>query len=113
MNLFLVLGNQLFPLNYFEKFKKSHLFFISEDYELCTYEKHHKNKILFFLSSMRSFHDKLQEKNFKTKYLSIHDGNFKVSYSEKLNKIISENKVSSVTSYEIEDKKFEKKILHF
>ena len=110
MNLFLVLGNQLFPLSYFEHYKKDHLFFMSEDFELCTYEKHHKNKILFYLSSMRSFHDNLIEKNFKTKYLPIEDQQFKVPYTEKLISIIKKNKISKVTSFEIEDKMFEKKI---
>ena len=59
MKLFFILGNQLFPLNYLDKFKKDHLFFLAEDYELCTYEKHHKQKILLFLSSMRSYLDRL------------------------------------------------------
>ena len=46
MKLFFILGNQLFPLNYLNRFKKDHLFFLAEDKCLCTYEKHHKNKIL-------------------------------------------------------------------
>ena len=54
MKLFFILGNQLFPSKYLDRFKKDHLFFMAEDYQLCTYEKHHKQKILLFLSSMRS-----------------------------------------------------------
>ena len=45
MKLFVILGNQLFPLQYVKKFRKNHLFFMSEDYELCSYEKHHKLKL--------------------------------------------------------------------
>ena len=67
MKLFFILGNQLFPLNNIDKYKKDHLFFMAEDYELCTYEKHHKLKILLFLSSMRSHADQLK----KNKYLSL------------------------------------------
>ena len=55
MKLFFILGNQLFPTKYLDRFKKDHLFFMAEDKGLCTYEKHHKQKILLFLSSMRSY----------------------------------------------------------
>ncbi|MDC0645606.1 cryptochrome/photolyase family protein, partial [Candidatus Pelagibacter ubique] len=55
MKLFFILGNQLFPLKYVDRFKKDHSFYMAEDYGLCTYEKHHKQKILLFLSSMRSY----------------------------------------------------------
>ena len=60
MKLFITLGNQLFPLKYLSRFKNDHLFFMAEDYGLCTYEKHHKLKILLFLSSMRSYADNLK-----------------------------------------------------
>ena len=46
MKLFFILGNQLFPLKYIDRFKKDHTFFMAEDNGLCTYEKHHKQKIL-------------------------------------------------------------------
>ena len=60
MKLFFILGNQLFPTKYIDRFKKDHLFFMAEDKGLCTYEKHHKQKILLFLSSMRSYADELK-----------------------------------------------------
>ena len=60
MKLFITLGNQLFPLKYLSRFKNDHIFFMAEDYGLCTYEKHHKLKILLFLSSMRSHADGLK-----------------------------------------------------
>ena len=65
MKLFFILGNQLFPLKYVDRFKKDHSFYMAEDYELCTYEKHHNQKILLFLSSMRSYSDMLKAKKFK------------------------------------------------
>ena len=61
MKLFFLLGNQLFSEKYLEKYKKDHIFFMAEDYQLCTYEKHHKQKILLFLSSMRSHAEKLKK----------------------------------------------------
>ena len=68
--LFIILGNQLFNPKFFEKYKE-HTFFLAEDYGLCTYEKHHKHKILLFLSAMRSFCDELEAKNFKVEYIKI------------------------------------------
>ena len=61
MKLLLILGNQLFPLKNINRFKNDHLIFMAEDHELCTYEKHHKLKILLFLSAMRSYADKLKK----------------------------------------------------
>ena len=62
MKLFIVLGNQLFSPRYLNEFK-DHIIFMAEDYGLCTFEKHHKFKILLFLSSMRSYRDDLKSKN--------------------------------------------------
>ena len=62
---------------------------MAEDYELCTFEKHHKLKILLFLSSMRSFKDELISKNFNLIYKDLNK-DFKISYKKKLEKIINE-----------------------
>jgi len=113
MKLFFILGNQLFPLKNLERFKKDHLFFLAEDKGLCTYEKHHKHKILLFLSSMRSYADKLNKNKFKLDYIKIEDKEFKDDYLIKLKKIIVKKKVKEVSSFEIEDKFFEKKISKF
>ena len=64
MKLFFLLGNQLFSEKYLEKYRKDHFFFMAEDYQLCTYEKHHKQKILLFLSCMRSHADRLKKNKF-------------------------------------------------
>ena len=113
MKLFFILGNQLFPLKYLDRFKKDHLFFMAEDNELCTYEKHHKQKILLFLSSMRSHADTLKKSKFQLSYLKIEDKEFKDDYFKKLKKIINQKKITEVSSFEIEDKFFEKKIKQF
>ena len=113
MKLFIVLGNQLFPLSYFDHLKKDHLFFMSEDYELCTYEKHHKLKILLFLSAMRSHADNLKKNKFKIEYIKIDSPDFKKNYLEKVKKFIKSKKIKEITSFEIEDKFFEKKLKNF
>ena len=113
MKLFFILGNQLFPSKYLDRFKKDHLFFMAEDYQLCTYEKHHKQKILLFLSSMRSHADSLKKDKFKLDYIKIEDKEFKDDYLKKLKKVIRSKKIKEVSSFEVEDKFFEKKINQF
>ena len=111
MKLFITLGNQLFPLKYLNRFKNDHLFFMAEDYGLCTYEKHHKLKILLFLSAMRSFRDELEKNGFEVIYKKIEDNDFEEAYTAKLKKLIKEMDINSVSIFEIEDKPFEKKFL--
>ena len=113
MKLFFILGNQLFPTKYIDRFKKDHLFFMAEDKGLCTYEKHHKQKILLFLSSMRSYADGLKKNKFKLNYVKIEDKEFHDDYLKKLKKIITQKKIKEISSFEVEDKFFEKKISQF
>ncbi len=109
MKLFIILGNQLFNPKHLSLYK-DHIFFMAEDYNLCTFEKHHKLKILLFLSSMRSYKDELKSKNFNIKYNDINK-DFKLSYEKKLEKVIKEKKIKEISFFEIEDKFFEKRIL--
>jgi deoxyribodipyrimidine photolyase-related protein len=113
LNLFLILGNQLFPLKYLNQFKKNHLFYIAEDYELCTFQKHHKQKILLFLSAMRSYADTLKKNKYKIEYKKIEDKDFKNSYFDKILKIINKQKITEISSFEVEDKFFEEKLKRF
>ena len=108
--LFIILGNQLFPLNHLKSYKSDHIFYMSEDYELCTYEKHHKHKILLFLSAMRSYADRLKKSNYNLIYKKIDEVDFKDLYLKKLEKVITKNKIIELTFFEIEDKPFEKKL---
>ena len=85
---------------------------MSEDYGLGTFQKHHKLKILLFLSSMRSFRDELKTKKFKVIYNDCYK-NFKYSYEKKLEKIIKEKKIKEVSFFEIEDIFFEKRLKSF
>ena len=110
MKLFIILGNQLFNPKYLSPYK-DHTFFMAEDYGLCTFEKHHKFKILLFLSSMRSFRDELKLKNFSLMYKDINQ-DFKLSYEKKLEKIIKVKNIKEISFFEIEDKFFEKRILN-
>ncbi len=107
-SLFVILGNQLFDTKYIRDFKNS-TFFMREDYELCTYQRHHKLKILLFLSSMRSYADLLKNEKYKIKYFDL-DNDFKVPYERKLKNFIIKNNITELITFEIEDKFFENKI---
>ena len=107
-SLFLILGNQLFPLKYLKDYKDS-IFFMCESFDLCTFQKHHKLKLILFLSSMRSYADELKKNKFKVNYIDLKK-DFKISYEKKLENFIKKNKFEELISFEIEDKFFEKKI---
>ena len=107
-SMLLILGNQLFPQKYLKSFKDLPIF-MAEDYGLCTFQKHHKLKLILFLSSMRSYADELKKNKFKINYYDLNK-DFKVSYEKKLEKFIYKNKINELISFEIEDKFFEKKI---
>ena len=107
-DIFIVLGNQLFDPLYLKNYKFCRIF-MAEDLGLCTYEKHHKLKILHFLSSMRSYNDLLKSKGFETDYYDCKN-NFSDKYEDKLRKSIKESKPKRVFSFEVEDKPFEKKL---
>tara|TARA_Y100001970_G_scaffold204106_1_gene248519 strand:- start:11346 stop:12842 length:1497 start_codon:yes stop_codon:yes gene_type:complete len=109
MKLFIILGNQLFPPKYIDRYKNDHLIYMAEDQELCTYERHHKLKILLFLSSMRSYADRLKKEKFKVNYSKIDSKDFTTSYTIKLKKLILTENIKEISSFEIEDKYFEEK----
>ena len=107
-SMFLILGNQLFNSKYINEYKKC-IFFMCEDLELCSSPKHHKLKILLFLSSMRSYADKLRKEKFKLNYISL-ENNSDIPYILKLEKFIKKKKITEIINFEIEDKFFEKKV---
>ena len=109
---FIILGNQLFNINYYEPYRE-YMFFMAEDYDLCTYQKHHKHKIIFFLSSMRTFKDELEENNFEVFYKKANDEDFMISYEKKLEKFIKKNNIIEINFFEIEDKVLELRIISF
>ena len=107
-SIFLILGNQLFPTKHINKYKDL-TFFMCEDLELCSYQKHHKLKIMLFLSSMRSYADTLRKEKYKLKYFDLNN-KFEIPYVVKLEEFIIKNSFKELISFEIEDKFFEKKI---
>ena len=107
-----VLGNQLFSVGII-KATGADTIFMAEDLGLCSYEKHHKLKILMFLTSMREKRDELQQANCNVEYLDIGHETFDQPYEDKLAKHILANAVTELKIFEIEDKDFEARIKAF
>ena len=97
-DLFIILGNQLFDPKHLSKYKKNKIF-MCEDLGLCSYEKHHKLKILQFLSSMRSYRDLLIKKGFSVDYYDCQN-NFEKKYEDKLEKSIKTTNFSVLKNSE-------------
>jgi deoxyribodipyrimidine photolyase-related protein len=108
----ILLGNQLFPLQSIVKAKPQRIF-MAEDLGLCTYEKHHKLKILMFLAAMREKRDELVEAGFEVDYIDLDSAQFDSEYEAKLEKSIDHHSVSHLQIFEIEDKRFESRIVEF
>ena len=108
-NLLVILGNQLFPIKNIRQIKPDCIY-MREDYQLCTFKKHHKHKITLFLSSMRSYKDNLIKEKFNVHYDELNT-ELTDTYTSYLISFINNNKVEVVNFFEIEDKWFEKGIL--
>ena len=110
--LLIVLGDQLFPLEYLRQVKCSRVF-MAEDLGLCTESKHHKLKILMFFTAMREYRDTLIKSGFEVFYHSISEPNFADSFQQKLDNIIITQQITEVNYFEIDDQLFDKKIEQF
>ncbi len=111
-NLLLILGNQLFPIDFLNNLKIKNVF-MREDVELCTYVKHHKMKIYLFLCSMREYRDLLKKNNYHVTYEKLDDpNNFKKKYIESLKDHIKKNNIKRLFVFDIVDKFFNKQIMN-
>lgn len=112
--LVVVLGNQLFP---FAEFKQAGLrearFFMAEDVGLCTYVKHHQQKIVLFLAAMRSHADDLRSNGCDVHYESLGDQSgpeLQTKYETKLSRFAEGKGIERLVMFEVEDKFFEERI---
>ena len=110
--LLILLGNQLFPLQDI-RVANAGAIFMAEDLGLCTYERHHKLKILMFLASMREKRDELLDDDFSVDYAGIEQPEFDIPYEQKLLTCIAKRNVTSLVVFEIEDKAFELRLKTF
>jgi len=100
---FFILGDQLFAPNHFKKFT-NHPVFMAEDYNLCTTHRHHQQKLVLFLSSMREFN---ANSKLKIEYNKLHNTPSKTApYTKRLLDFIKKQKLKKIESFEVSDKTF-------
>lgn len=107
--LLIVLGNQLFPLEHLPAATKTSVF-MAEDLGLCTYVRHHQQKIVLFLAAMRAYADALTAAGYDVHYerLDPHDED---SYEAKLEKHLRTTGATELVHFEIEDKPMEERLV--
>ena len=109
--LLVILGNQLFPLEHLPP-PDSVDVFMAEDLGLCTYEKHHQQKIVLFLAAMRSYSDSLCSAGYTVDYQRL-DPDSRKTYEDRLLETLRAFGYREVQHFEIEDKPMEARLLDF
>ncbi|MEM9860207.1 MAG: cryptochrome/photolyase family protein [Myxococcota bacterium] len=103
--LFVILGNQLFSRDHWDTIGGTRVF-MAEDLGLCTYVRHHKQKIAFFLAAMRSHRDALIAAGHDVDYVEL--GGEAGDYEAKLARRLAG--IRSLHSWEVEDAFFEARL---
>ena len=111
--LALILGDQLFPEHKKLEPDEHTIFFMAEDLGLCTHYQYHKHKLILFLAAMRHHAESIWQQ-FPIRYISLDQvEERKLSYEEKLLRIIREYNIPEVVCYSIEDHFFRTRIENF
>ena len=85
---------------------------MAEDVGLCTYEKHHQQKIVLFLAAMRAYADELRESGFDVEYVKLDTADER-PYEDKLADAMRQHDVARLVHFEIEDRPVEQRIVAF
>jgi len=109
--LLVILGNQLFPLQHLPP-ADSMPVFMAEDVGLCTYERHHQQKIVLFLAAMRAYADELRTAGYNVHYVEL-DIADRRPYEMKLAAAVESSGVTDLQHFEIEDKAMENRLVEF
>jgi len=109
--MLVILGNQLFPLQHLPP-AASVPVFMAEDVGLCTYVKHHQQKIVLFLAAMRAYADELERAGYRVTYLRLDSADTR-SYEEKLEAALKLDGAGTLRHFEIEDKAMEDRLIAF
>ncbi|MBT8102304.1 MAG: cryptochrome/photolyase family protein, partial [Gammaproteobacteria bacterium] len=109
--LLVILGNQLFPLEHLPPPSEVSVF-MAEDVGLCTYVRHHQQKIVLFLAAMRSYADALKAAGYEVHYHVLDTRNAQ-SYESRLGEALPASRVAEIRHFEIEDKPMEERLCKF
>lgn len=111
--LAVILGNCLFPSHHVLHPDKETLFFMAEDEGLCTHFSYHKQKLVLFLSAMRSHADEIK-KNHKLVYHKLSKNNRDKTYEDKLDELLRQyTGIEELVTYDVEDHFFRERILRW
>ena len=109
--MLVILGNQLFPLRHLPE-PGAMPVFMAEDVGLCTYEKHHQQKLVLFLASMRAYADELRDAGYELDYVTLDTADER-SYEDKLADALESHDSRRFVHFEIEDKPMEQRLIGF
>ena len=107
-----ILGNQLFPIEQLSGSRGLPIF-MAEDLGLCTYVRHHRQKIVLFLAAMREYRDALIEQRFDVHYEELPDEVAEASFETRLLRWVRARNLTALRTWEIEDKFFEQRLVAF
>jgi deoxyribodipyrimidine photolyase-related protein len=109
--LLVILGNQLFPISLLDGHRDA-LVFMAEDAGLCTYVRHHQQKIVLFLAAMRAYRDELVAAGFDVRYheLDLDDDS---RYEDRLAAVVDGRDIVEIRYFEVEDKPMEQRLQAF
>jgi deoxyribodipyrimidine photolyase-related protein len=109
--LLVLLGNQLFATRFLPPPSAGPVF-MAEDVGLCTYVRHHQQKIVLFLAAMRAYRDELVEAGYDVHYVEL-DPTDRRPYEEKLHAALAQTGAGSIRHFEIEDRPMELRLVSF
>ena len=85
---------------------------MAEDVGLCTYVRHHQQKIVLFLAAMREYADLLRRNDFVVDYHGFEQDAESV-FEEKLADFVAHYNLRELVHFEIEDRFFAERIARF
>lgn len=109
--LLVLLGNQLFARRHLPDANEVDVF-MCEDMSLCTYVRHHQQKIVLFLSAMRSYADELRDAGYRVHYAEL-EPDTDQSYEDRLALALDECGAETLVHFEVEDRPMESRLVAF
>jgi deoxyribodipyrimidine photolyase-related protein len=109
--MLVILGNQLFPLQHLPPPSAGPVY-MAEALGLCTYERHHQQKIVLFLSAMRAYADELRVAGYEVHYQTLNTTDVR-PYETRLAATMDATNSVGLLHFEVEDKAMEARLIAF
>ena len=112
--IFVVPGDQLFPIEHLQHHRNA-LVFMAEDFAACTYRRHHKHKLILILTAMRAYARELRSAGFAVHYerLDSRGEIHTTDYMTRLARVADRCGASTLVHFEVQNKRFEKRLSRF